>query len=119
MSEIDIMKVSQDITDKIRLLEHGRDGLEPLAREKARTIANYDKVLRIAILKLKDSGKYPATLIEKLAKGECNKERGEMELADALLKIQIVKMNAVQAEQSGHQSVYRHLEVRAKLNQQT
>ena len=112
MSNIDIMKVSKDIESKIVLLEKGREGLEPLARTKATSIGNYDKALQIAVLKLKDEGKLPATLIVQVAKGFCHKERADMELADALYKIQIVKMDAVQAELNGYQSIYRHLDER-------
>lgn len=113
MDAIQVTKIAKDIESKIRLLEVGRDGLEELARNKAHAIGAYDKALQITILKLKDAGKLQATLIEKVAKGECHKERADLELADALYKIQIVKMNAVQAELNGWQSVYRHLEVRA------
>lgn len=109
---IDVVSVSKDIEKKIDLLEKGRNGLEQLARTKAKTIGEYDKALQIAILKLKDDGKLPATLIEKVAKGECWKERAEMELADALYKIHVVKLDTIQAELNGYQSIYRHLENR-------
>lgn len=109
---IEITRIAKDIETKIRLLEVGRDGLEKLARNKARSIAAYDKAVQISMLKLKGEGNLQATLIEKVAKGECHKERADMELADALYKIQIVKMNAVQAELNGFQSIFKHLEVR-------
>ena len=107
---MDVIQVAQSIEEKIKLLVTGRNGLEQLARTKAKTIADYDKGLSITIMRLKDAGKLPATLIEKIAKGECHKKRLAMELADALYKIQTVKMNAVQAELNGWQSVFRHLE---------
>lgn len=108
---MDVLSVAKDIEHKIKLLEKGRDGLQALAIDKAHAIAEYDKELRIAILKLKDEGKLPATLIEKVAKGDCHKERGDKELAKALYKIQIVKMSAVEAELNGFQSINRYLAV--------
>ncbi len=107
---MEVIKVAENIEEKIKLLVTGRNGLDQVARNKAKSIADYDKALRISILKLKDEGKLPATLVEKVAKGECHKERLDMELGDALYKIQTVKMNAIQAELNGWQSVFRHLE---------
>lgn len=112
MDAIDVMKVSRLIEQKIGLLEKGRDGLEPLAHNKAQALSDYDKALKIAILTLREKGNLPVTLIEKVAKGECHLSRRAMDLADALYKIQIVKMDAVQAELNGYQSINRHLEVR-------
>ncbi len=109
---IDIIQVASDIEGRILALVKGRDGLERLAIDKARTIAEYDKALHISILKHKHEGKLPATLIEKVARGDCYKERNALELADVMYKIQIVKLTTVQAELNGYQSIYRHLEVR-------
>ncbi len=107
---MEVLQVAQQIEDKIHLLERGRGELEALAREKARSITEYDKALSITILRLKDEGKLQATLIEKVSKGQCHKERLAMELADALYKVQTTKMNAVQAELNGYQSVFKHLD---------
>ena len=107
---MDVIQVAQQIEQKIQLLERGRGELESLAQSKARTIAGYDKELSITILRLRDAGSLPATLIEKVARGQCHKERLSMELADALYKVQTVKMNAVQAELNGWQSINKFLD---------
>ena len=107
---MEVLQVAKQIEDKIHLLERGRGELEALAREKARTIGEYDKALSTTILRHKSEGKLQATLIEKVSKGQCHKERLAMELADALYKVQTVKMNAVQAELNGWQSINRYLD---------
>jgi len=107
---MNVMDVARKIGDKIRELEFLRRDFEKLAIEKARTMGVYDRDLRIATLRLKDEGKLPATLIEKVAKGDCYKQRSNADLAEALYKIQIVKAQMVQAELNGYQSIFRHLD---------
>ena len=107
----ELLKIADEIRMKVKLLEKGRSELQEKARNKANAIGNYDKVLAIAIIKHKDTGKYPATLIEKIAKGDCYKERAAAELAEAEYKLTITKMNAIQAELNGFQSIYKHLSI--------
>jgi hypothetical protein len=109
---MDIIQVAKDIEGRIDTLTKGRAGLEQRAVDKANSISAYDKALKIEILKLKDGGKLPATLIEKVARGTCHKERLAMELADAMYKIQSIKLTVIQAELNGFQSIYRHLDTR-------
>lgn len=106
---IDFHNVAENITRKITLLEEGRSKLKDRAQGKADAIADYDKCLAVAIIKRKDEGKYPATLIEKIARGDCYKQRAAAELAEAQYKLTVTKMNAIQAELNGWQSINRHM----------
>ena len=108
---IQVVQVSKDISDKIKLLEVGRSGLRELAVNKANAIGDYRKAMEIAVFTLKAAGN-AATLIKDLARGKCNEEETNMDLAESLYKIQITKMDSIKAELNGHQSIYRHLEVR-------
>ena len=107
---MELIKIADKIEEKVKLLEQGRTELQSKAQNKAMAISEYDKCLAIAIIRLKDSGKYPATLIEKIAKGDCYKERAASELAKAEYKLTVTKMNAIQAELNGYQSIFRHLD---------
>lgn len=107
----ELIKIADEIRGKVRLLEQGRAELQNKAQNRAQAIAEYDKCLAVSIIKHRDSGKYPATLIEKIAKGDCYKERAAAELAEAEYKLTVTKMNAIQAELNGFQSIYRHLDI--------
>jgi hypothetical protein len=109
--QYDVVEVAHRIEDKVKLLEHGRAELQSKAEQKAKAISEYDKALAIEIIKIKDEGKFPATLIEKIAKGQCYKERAQSELAEAEYKLTITKMDAIQAELNGWQSINRFLSV--------
>lgn len=117
---MEIMDISKKIQDKIGLLEDMRLRIKERAERKATAISNYDKALAITIIKLKN-GKHmeldnniiekpPTTIIDKIAKGVCYKEKLEMEEADALYKCVISNINSVLAELNAYQSIFRHLE---------
>ena len=117
---MELIEISHRINEKIELLEKGRSLLLKRARRKAESIANYEKVLAITIIKLKANAipeifgmeidNLPATLIEKTARGLIYSEKLEMELAEAEYKAAIVGMSAIQAELNGYQSINRFLE---------
>ena len=108
MKQLDIVDIANEIEKKIALLEHGRSELKTKAKERAKTLSEYDKCLAIAIIKHNEDGKFPVTLIKKIAKGDCYKERASAELAEAEYKLTVVKMAAIQAELNGYQSIFRH-----------
>lgn len=110
---MDVIKVATEIEKKIHLLEYGRSELEGKAKAMADAMGQYDKTIAIAILKHKEAGKLPATLIEKIARGDCSYELVAMELAKAEYKLSIQKLLCVQAEMNGLQSINRHLETTA------
>ena len=113
----DQMTTQRGIEGKISLLEKCRGQLQSRAEERARAISDYDKALAVTMLKMSngqvmelDGNKIEnpkTTVIEKLAKGYCWKERLEMEKAESMYKSLITAINCVQAELNGLQSVNR------------
>ena len=117
---MEVIEISQRITEKIELLETGRKELLKRARRKAEAVADYEKALATTIIKLRHDAipevfgfpviNLPATLIEKTARGLVYSEKLEMELAESEYKAAIVGMAAIQAELNGYQSVNRFLQ---------
>ena len=97
-------------------LQSAVEELKSLAQRKAESAAFYDKQLRLHILTLRDSGT-SATLSEKIAKGELEKEKLEMMLAEELMKIQYVKVKSIETAISSYQSIIsgRKAEIQAML----
>lgn len=116
---LDVITISDAIQDKIKLLEKMRKELRVRAENKANTSAEYEKAIAITLIGLKNSKQYlidgeaiqnpPASIMDKLARGICYKEKLEMEKADGLYKSLISNMHCVQAELNGWQSINRHL----------
>lgn len=116
---MDIIKISDEIYKKVKLLEKIRGVIKERAEGKAGAAAEYDKVLALTIMKLQ-AGKEielegekiqnpAATITEKIAKGVCWKEKLEMDKAEALYKCAISNISSVESEMNGLQSVFRHL----------
>lgn len=104
-------KSIRDIIEKI-VSEIGtsRREIEKKGNERAKAISNYDKQLKIAIVTLRAEGKFPVTLIEKIAKGVCSDHREKLELAEVGYKACISNLTALMAQLNGYQSIYRHLD---------
>ena len=117
---MDIISVSKKIEIKIKTLELGREVLKERATEKANAIANYEKEIAKTLIKLKNGVEFdldgekikdpPASIMDKLSRGICYKEKIESELKEAEYKNAIVGMQAIQCELNGWQSVFRFLE---------
>lgn len=107
---MDITKVKDCIEKLISEIGHCRRDIETKGNARAHAISNYDKQLKIAIVTLKENGKFPATLIEKIAKGVCSDHRLTLELAEVGYKACISNLEALKAQLNGYQSIYRHLE---------
>lgn len=117
---MDIIQINQEIQNKIKLLEKGRALLEEQAITKSQTIAEYEKHLAVTIIQLKNGKEIefegetivnpPATIIEKIARGICYQDKLEMDKAEAMYKATITKIQSIQAELNGYQSIFRHLE---------
>jgi len=87
-----------------------RRDIETKGNARAKAISNYDKQLKIAIVVLKEEGKFPITLIEKIAKGVCSDHREVLELAEVGYKSCISNLTALMAQLNGYQSIYKHLD---------
>ena len=107
---MDLMKVKDCIEKIISEIGHCRREIETKGNARANAISNYDKQLKIAIVVLKDEGKFPATLIEKIAKGVCSDHRLTLELAEVGYKSCLSNLEALKAQLNGYQSIYRHLD---------
>ena len=107
---MELMKVAKAIEDVINEIGVFRKQLENKGILKAEAIKNYDMRMKVAIVTLKDEGKFPATLIEKIAKGLCAEDRYQMELGDIGYKACICNIEALKAQLNGFQSIFRHLD---------
>ena len=106
---MEILQVAKQIEQKIHLLEKGRGGLKELAKNKADTLGAYRKAIEIATITLRAEGT-PVTLIKDLARGACNEQERNMDLAESLYKIQMTKLDSIKAELNGWQSINRFLD---------
>jgi len=120
--EMDLVTIANEIKRKIQLLEKMRIEIRDRATKKAQAGAEYDKVLAVTIIKLKngaifdldgesiDGHKLPANLLEKIAKGICWQAKLKADEAEAMYKSLISNIDSVQAELNGYQSINRHLD---------
>lgn len=117
--DLHIVEIANRIQNRIGLLQQLRAKIDIAASEKAITAANYDKELAITLIKLKngvmmelDGNKIqdvPATTAEKISKGICFQQKMDMDMADNKYKAIIVKLETIQAELNGYQSINRYL----------
>lgn len=117
----EVFSVAKQIEQRITLLAKGRDLLEDKAKAKAKAISDYEKMMAIVLIKLKNGEsigvedqvieKPPTTIMKEVAKGICWREKLQMEQAEAEYKCVVAKMNSIQAELNGFQSIYRHLDL--------
>jgi len=107
---MDVLKVKDCIEKLISEIGHCRREIEAKGNARAKAISNYDKQLKIAIVVLREEGKFPVTLIEKIAKGVCSDHRLQLELAEVGYKACISNLEALKAQLNGYQSIYKHLD---------
>lgn len=106
---MEIIQIADQIRKKIGLLEHFREQLEEASLNKAKAISEYDSMVAIETLKLKDEG-YPTTILDKLAKGKCADYRYAQDLAETKYKSINTIIDSIKAELNGYQSIFRWLE---------
>ena len=105
-----IIQIADNIQKLIAEIGKCRREIEGKGNTRARAIANYDMRIGVAIVTLKEEGKFPATLIEKIAKKLCSEDRYAMEVAESGYKAAICNLECLQAQLNGFQSIYRHLD---------
>jgi hypothetical protein len=115
-----ILNIANEIENKIKLLENMRVEIRNRAEKKAETLANYDKVISVTIIKLKNGEAFEFeghtvkdpvnTIIDKIARGICWKEKQEMELSEALYKALITNIDCVSVQINALQSINRYLD---------
>jgi len=119
MNNMDVIETAKRMNHRINALETARAHLHFLATLKAESIALYEKVLAVTIIKIKNGmevelqGRHivnpPVTIMEKIAKGICWEEKLTMEKAEALYKAEVVSIQALTAELNGYQSINKYL----------
>lgn len=107
--------ICNKIQDKINQLENYRNQLLYATKEKSEKIGEYEKILAKTIISLKNGGIFdlegekiqnPAvSIIEKLAKGICYKEKIDMDLAETQYKNIITNIECIKAQLNGYQSI--------------
>lgn len=107
---MEIIEIKDCIESLIKEIGKCRREIEEKGKAKAKAISNYDMRIQISVVTLREEGKFPVTLIEKIAKGLCCKDREDMEIADSGYKACISNLEALKAQLNGYQSIYRHLE---------
>ena len=105
MSEIEPMRVAEEIETCIKKIESLVKDIPKAAGLKANATAEYDKAIAIITTKLRTDGT-PATLIPTLAKGSCYEQKLEMTLREALYKGLITTIQANEAILNGKQSIF-------------
>lgn len=118
--EDDPLKVADLIQHKIAELDSERPKLFDTAQSKAQAIAEYDKALAIASLKLRNGTisqlegepvrNLPANLIPIVAKGLCYQECFTKEAEEGCYKAVISNIDAIKAGLNGLQSLNKHLD---------
>lgn len=105
-----IIQVSDAIQKLIAEIGKCRREIDGKGEMRARAIANYDMRIGTAIVTLKEEGKFPATLIEKIAKKLCSEDRYAMEVAESGYKAAICNLDCLQCQLMGFQTIYKHLD---------
>lgn len=100
------LKIEGCIESLVRLNKE----LKPAAQKMAETMGQYDEALAKEIVKLKYHSEHPATLIPKIAQGNCKQALIDMEVAKAEYKAILSKIESARASLNGYQSIYRHIE---------
>jgi hypothetical protein len=92
------------------IIELSKEGQrsDALILKKAEAMRDYDKARAIATIKLMDAGK-PATLIPKLADGEVSEQLYNRIIAEETMKAHYSKLERLEAQLNGLQSMNRYL----------
>jgi hypothetical protein len=116
---MDVKNVADEIESKVNEINRIRKDIRKRGEDKANAVAEYDRKLAVTIIQLKNGVDMEldgqiihspaATITEKIARGLCWKEKLAMEQTEGLLKSAASNLNAVEAQLSALQSIYKHL----------
>lgn len=114
------LEVAEEIRAKIIELGKGHAVLREAAEEKARSIGAYDKACAVTIIKLRNGVEMeldgekiqnpPVSIIDKLVKGICHEQKVAADAAECEYKRVVKKLDVVQAQLNGWQSINRFLD---------
>lgn len=106
---MDAIGLGKEIMNISKRIENGVDKLHQYGVAYANTERDYRKALAIEIVKLKDE-KMSVTLIPDIARGNTSEQKFNRDLAEQEYKVARDMLNALQAELSGLQTVFRKFE---------
>jgi hypothetical protein len=114
---MELQKVSEEILNKIHLLEAGRKELKSRGLHKAANSAEYEKIVGITMLKLRNNAinefegmpcqNLPAGMIEKVARSICWEHKLNMDTAEVEYKNAVVGIHCIESETNAYQSINR------------
>ena len=97
-----------------------RFGLSKLAKERAETISHYEMTIAHTIISLKNGVEYelngqkisnpPVTIMDKIARGICWKEKLKADEAETMYKSLIVNIEVIKAQLNGYQTIIKYLD---------
>lgn len=106
---LDTVEISQEIYKAAKRLQKSGDKLFTLAREYAEAEQKYRQALGIEIMKLRD-GKVPVSIVGDVARANVANLKFERDLAEYKYKAGRDKSQALQAEISALQTLYKRQE---------
>ena len=116
----DVINVAQKIESITQEIDRARKNLPLRAQEKSAHIGAYEKKIALVMMGLKNGKEYKLedqsvrdpvnTIIEKIARGICWKEKMNMDLAESNYKVAMKNLDALESVLQGYQSINRHLE---------
>lgn len=104
----DLVDVSKKIEHIILKLKEEGHRSEELIRNKADAVRTHEKGLGVETARLKSEGT-PATLIDRLARDRCADLHHAVIIAEESLKAHYVRIQILQSQLNGYQSIFRHL----------
>ncbi|MCU0289423.1 MAG: hypothetical protein MUF15_23875 [Acidobacteria bacterium] len=118
---MELIEIAKQIEIKINELDASRKVIMQRAKEKAEAIAAYEKAIAITIIGMRNGMSYdldgehvdnnmPVTLIEKIARGICYKEKLAAEQAEAMYKACVVNIETTMAQLNALQTLNRYLD---------
>jgi hypothetical protein len=116
----EVITISNEIRDGIKLLRQARDSLKARAQEKAESVGRYERELAKTIIRLRNGEVFevdgfpihnpPATITEKIARGICYQFKIKADVAESAYKGAVLALDATKTEINALQSLYRHLD---------
>ena len=117
---MEALEVAKEMQIKINTIKKMRGELSNRASTKSYAVANYEKNIALTIAKLRNGIEIdfegqkikdpPVTIMEKLVRGICWKEKLDMEDAENMYRSLIVNIGCVESELNALQSINRYLD---------
>jgi len=117
---MDIITINKSLTENILSLRVARKVIDECAQNKAHSVGEYEKVLAITLIRLKNGETMelggeeiinpPATISRDIAKGICYQEKINMELAESAYKNATIGLETVKTTIMALQSMLKFVD---------